>query len=138
MAALLRESPSFPIGTLIAGGCTTPLTDEVIAASDAPFPDDTYTAGPRRMPSLVPTSTDDPAHAANTAAWEVLRAFDKPFLCAFSDKDPLTAGGQRAFVGHVPGTAGRPHTTIEGAGHFVQEDAGERLATVIGDFIATT
>jgi haloalkane dehalogenase len=133
-----REAPEFPIGGIIAGGCATKLSDDVIAAYDAPFPDDSYKAGARRFPSLVPTSPDDPAHDANTEAWDVLRAFAKPFLCAFSDSDPITKGGERQFIGHVPGTEGQPHTKIEGAGHFLQEDKGERLAQVIADFIATT
>ena len=133
-----RESPKFDIGRIIAGGCAEPLTDDVIAAYDAPFPDDSYKAGARRFPSLVPTTPDDPSHAANTRAWEILRTFDKPFLCAFSDRDPITGGGERQFLGHVPGTAGQPHTTIEGGGHFLQEDRGPELARVIVDFIAST
>jgi haloalkane dehalogenase len=133
-----QESPKFDIGRIIAGGCASPLSDEVVAAYDAPFPDDSYKAGARIFPSLVPTSVDDPAHVANTKAWEVLRAFDKPFLCAFSDRDPVTGGGERQFIGHVAGTAGQPHTTIEGGGHFLQEDKGPELARVIVDFIAST
>ena len=133
-----RESPTFPIGGIVNGGCTTDLAAEVIAAYDAPFPDDSYTAGARRFPSLVPSSPDDPAAPANEAAWETLRRFDRPFLCAFSDRDPITRGGQRAFLDQVPGAAGQAHTTIEGAGHFLQEDAGPRLAQVIVDFIAAT
>ena len=133
-----QETPVFPVGKLIAGGCTTKLDAEVVAAYDAPFPDDTYLAGARRFPTLVPTSTDDPAHAANTEAWEVLRRFDKPFLCAFGDSDPITKGGERAFIGHVPGTEGQPHTTIEGGGHFIQEDRGPELAALIAGFIAST
>jgi haloalkane dehalogenase len=133
-----RESPSFPIGRIIAGGCATKLDEAVIAAYDAPFPDDTFKAGARRFPSLVPTSPDDPAHDANTKAWEVLRAFDRPFLCAYSDSDPITKGTERQFLGHVAGTEGQPHTTIEGAGHFLQEDKGPELARVIADFIAAT
>jgi haloalkane dehalogenase len=133
-----RESPTFPIGSIVSNGCANKLADDVVAAYDAPFPDDSYKAGARRFPSLVPTSTDDPAHAANTAAWEVLRGFDRPFLCTFSDRDPVTKGGERQFIGHVAGTSGQPHTTIEGAGHFLQEDRGEELARVIADFIAAT
>jgi haloalkane dehalogenase len=133
-----QEAADFPIGGIISGGCTTKLTPDVVAAYDAPFPDDSYKAAARVFPSLVPTSTDDPAHAANTAAWEVLRTFDRPFLCAFSDGDPITKGGERAFVGQVPGTAGQPHTTIAGGGHFHQEDKGEELAAVIADFIERT
>ncbi len=133
-----KESPVFPIGGIINGGTATDLSEDVIAAYDAPFPDDTYKAGARRFPVLVPTSPDDPASEANTRAWEVLRAFDRPFLCAFSDSDPVTKGGSSAFIGHVPGTEGQPHTTIEGGGHFLQEDKGEELAGVIVDFIAST
>jgi haloalkane dehalogenase len=126
------------VGRIISGGCTSDLSDEVVAAYDAPFPDDTYKAGARKFPSLVPTSPDDPAHEANTRAWDVLRAFDRPFLCAFSDADPVTKGGERQFIGQVAGTAGQPHTTIAGAGHFLQEDKGAELAAVMVDFIAQT
>ncbi|MEA3054667.1 MAG: haloalkane dehalogenase [Actinomycetota bacterium] len=133
-----REAERFPIGGIISGGCTTKLSPEIVAAYDAPFPDDEYKAAARTLPSLVPTSTDDPAHTDNEAAWKVLRTFDKPFLCAFSDGDPITRGGERQFLGHVPGTAGQPHTTIEGGGHFLQEDKGPELARVIADFIAAT
>ena len=133
-----QTSPQFPIGMIVNGGCTTDLAPDVIAAYDAPFPDDTYKAGARIFPSLVPTSTDDPARADNLAAWEVLDRFERPFLCAFSDADPVSKGGERAFIGRVPGTAGQPHVTIEGGGHFLQEDRGPELASVIIDFIART
>lgn len=132
-----KESPKFQIGRIVSGGCAQGLTDDVIAAYDAPFPDDSYKAGARIFPSLVPTSTDDPAHEANTRAWEVLRTFDKPFLCAFGDRDPVTNGGERQFIGHIAGTEGQPHTTIEGGGHFIQEDRGPELAKLIVDFIGT-
>ena len=132
------ETTEFPVGRIISGGCANKLDEAVIAAYDAPFPDDTYKTAARTLPSLVPTSADDPAHDANTKAWEVLRTFDRPFLCAFSDDDPITKGGERAFIGQVPGAEGQPHTTIEGGGHFLQEDKGEELGQVIADFIAKT
>ena len=131
-----RESPVFPIGGIVNGGCTTDLAPEVVAAYDAPFPDDSYKAGARIFPSLVPSGTDDPAHHDQMAAWEVLGRFEKPVLCTFSDRDPVTAGGAKAFLRGVPGTQGQPHVTIEGAGHFLQEDRGPELAGVIAAFIA--
>jgi haloalkane dehalogenase len=137
-ANFAATTEDFPVGGIISGGCATRLTEDVVAAYDAPFPDDTYKAGVRVFPSLVPISPDDPAHDANVKAWDVLRAFEKPFLCAFSDSDPITKGGEKQFIGTVPGTAGREHPKIEGAGHFLQEDKGEELAGVIVDFIATT
>jgi haloalkane dehalogenase len=133
-----RESPTFQIGRIIGNGTVSDLPADVVAAYDAPFPDDSYKAGARSFPSLVPTTPDDPAHDANIAAWEVLLAFDKPFLCAFSDSDPITSGAEGMFIGRVPGTAGQPHTTIKGAGHFLQEDKGEELARVIASFVAAT
>ncbi len=129
------ESPRFVIGRIIDGGTITDLSEEVIAAYDAPFPDETYKVGARIFPSLVPTSPDDPAAAANRAAWAGLDTFEKPFLCAFSDGDAITKGGERVFLRRVPGTAGQPHTTMVGGGHFLQEDCGPQLAQVINDFI---
>jgi len=130
-----RTTEVFPVGAIVDGGCTTALPPEVVAGYEAPFPDDTFLAGPRVMPSLVPTTPDDPASAANRAAWESLGRFDKPFLCTFSDADPITKGGDRVFHKLVPGTAGQPHTTIEGGGHFLQEDRGPELAEVLVRFI---
>jgi haloalkane dehalogenase len=133
-----QESPVFPIGNIINGGCATDLSDEIIAAYDAPFPDDSYKAGARILPSFVPTSTDDPESSANKAAWEVLTGFDKPFLLCFSDLDPITKGGDAPFLAKVPGTKGQAHVTIEGASHFLQEDKGPDVAAVINGFIAAT
>ena len=133
-----QKAPSLPIGNIVKGGCKTDVPPEVVAAYDAPFPDDSYKAGARRFPMLVPTRPDDPASAANRKAWEVLSAWRKPFLCAFSDQDPVTRGGDRAFQERVPGTKGQPHTTIKGAGHFLQEDKGEELAAAVVAFINGT
>ena len=108
----------------------------MIAAYDAPFPDETYKEGARQFPLLVPTSTDDPESAANIEAWKVLAAFERPFVCAFSDSDPITKGNDRHLISRIAGAAGAPHTTIEGGGHFLQEDRGPQLAQVVIDLIA--
>lgn len=133
-----QDAEHFPVGAIVDGGCVTDLDIAVIAAYDAPFPDDTFKAGARILPSLVPTSTDDPAVPDQIAAWEVLKRFERPFVCAFSDRDPVTAGGERAFLRLVPGAEGRPHTTVVDGGHFLQEDEGPQLARVILDVIAAT
>lgn len=131
----VARTPDLPIGLLVSFGCTSTLDPAVVAAYDAPFPDATYQAGARTFPALIPQTLDDPATPANQAAWEVLRTFDRPWLCAFSDGDPITAGGERAFLDVVPGTKGQPHTTVAGAGHFLQEDRGPELATVVLDWL---
>ena len=133
-----QTSPVFEIGRLIQGATVSTLPDDVVAAYDAPFPDDRYKAGARQFPALVPTAPDDPAAPANRKAWEVFEAWEKPFLTAFSDSDPITGGGDRVFQARVPGTKGQPHTTIVGGGHFLQEDKGEELGRIVVDFIAAT
>jgi haloalkane dehalogenase len=130
-----QEVPELPIGRIVNGGCTTDLDPAVVAAYDAPFPDERYKEGARQFPKLVPTSPGDPESQPNRDAWESLQRFDKPFLCAFSDSDPITGGADRPLRKLIPGTAGQPHTTIEGGGHFLQEDRGPQLARVIVDFV---
>jgi haloalkane dehalogenase len=125
------------VGRLVQSGCRTRLDPDVRAAYDAPFPHESHKAGPRAMPRLVPTRPDDPATTANRAAWEALTRCDLPFLCAFSDGDPITAAMEPLLRERVPGAAGREHPTITGAGHFLQEDAGEELAAAITDFVRT-
>jgi len=131
-----QTTPRFHVGGIVKGGCVSELSSEVIAAYNAPFPDDRYKAGARQFPLLVPTSPDDPSAVPNRKAWEVLARWEKPFLTAFSDSDPIMRGGERIFQRIIPGTKGQPHTPIVGAGHFLQEDKGEELARVVVDFIA--
>jgi len=111
--------------TMSTGGI---LSEDEQRAYGAPFPDETYLAGGREFPSLVPIIPDNPAIPANRAAWAVFEKWEKPFLTAFSDSDPVTAGAHVRFQQSVPGAEGQPHITIEGAGHFLQEQASEELA----------
>jgi len=133
-----QEVEDFDIGFVINMGTTTDLTDEVVAAYNAPFPGDQYKAGARQFPMLVPTSPEDPAAPANRKAWETLETFTKPFLCAFSDQDPVTGGADANLKERIPGTNDQAHTIIEGGGHFLQEDRGPELAAVVNAFVATT
>ena len=125
----------FDIGFLIDSATITELTAAEVAAYDAPFPNDSYKEGARIFPSLVPTRPDDPAVPANLAAWEVFKRWDKPFITCFSDGDLITRGGDKPFRSLVPGAAGQPHTTVENAHHFFQEDAAPQLAQIIIDAI---
>src|SRR3954451_20788984 len=131
-------APDLDVGRVVQNGTRTQLPPEVVAGYDAPSPDDRYKAGARVFPSLVPTGPDDPAAPANRAAWEVLARFDRPFLTAFSDGDPITAGGDRVFRTTVPGARGLVHVTLAGGGHFLQEDVGPELARVVADLVAAT
>lgn len=131
-----QDTPTLPVGRIVAGGCATTIPDDVIAAYDAPFPDESYKEGARQFPLLVPTTPDDPGAVDNRAAWPVLEAWEKPFLTAFSDGDPITRGADKVLRQRVPGTQGQPHVTIEGGGHFLQEDKGEELARALVDWLA--
>lgn len=133
-----QTADDFDAGAIVQRGTVSQLPDAVVAAYDAPFPDDSYKAGARVFPALVPMEPDNPAVADNEAAWESLEQFDKPFLVAFSDSDPITGGGDRVFKERVPGAKGQPHGTIEGAGHFLQEDMGPIIAHMLLDWMAST
>ncbi len=126
--------PVFPTAQIIAKGCRKPLPAAVLAAYDAPFPDESFKAGARAFPALVPARPDDPASEPNRQAWTRLMQFDKPFLTAFSDSDPITRGADAVLQKLIPGARGQAHTTLVGGGHFLQEDCAEELAQVVVAF----
>lgn len=127
------KSNDFDIGHTIACVSFGPLSEDARTAYNAPFPDDSYKAGPRRFPSLVPIFHNEPEVEENKAAWQVLRAFDKPFMVAFSDSDPLMAGLEKKFLDQVPGCNGVAHRTVKNAGHFLQQEAPEQCVQAILD-----
>ncbi|HET8559702.1 MAG TPA: haloalkane dehalogenase [Marmoricola sp.] len=131
----VEQAETLDVARFVQSGCASRLSDTVRAAYDAPFPDESFKAGPRAMPGLVPTRPDDPASGANRDAWERLTHSEVPFLVAFSDGDPITAAMAPILRRAMPGAQGLEHPVITGAGHFLQEDAGERLGAVIADFM---
>lgn len=136
--ALSQSIPELPIGEILSMGTKFGLPDAVKAAYLAPYPDESYKAGARIFPALVPVTPQHASVAENKAAWEVLEKFEKPFLTAFSDSDPITSGGEKVFLERVPGTKGQAHVTIKDAGHFLQEDAPDQLVSVIDAFTSRT
>jgi len=130
-----RYSPWFPIGKIIQKSTLTELSDDEVAAYDAPFPSAKYKAGARAFPLLVPTTPVDPASDANRAAWRVFENWNKPFLTTFSNRDPITRGGEKVWQERVPGAKNLEHVKIRNAGHFLQEDKGPELAKILISFI---
>jgi len=126
-----QTTEDFAVGRIVNGGCVRELSAAEVAGYDAPFPDDSYKAGARQFPALVPAVPDDPASAPNRAAWESLQRWDRPFVCAFGDSDPITGAAEPVLRKLIPGAAGQPHETLEHTGHFCQEDAGERIAQIV-------
>lgn len=133
-----KYSPYFPIGTIIQKGTVRELDEDVIAGYNAPFPSSRYKAGSRAFPLLVPTRPDDPASAANRSAWKVFERWEKPLMTMFSNKDPITRGMDRHWHEAVPGARGIEHITIDGAGHFLQEEKGPELAAAMVRFMQQT
>jgi haloalkane dehalogenase len=132
--AYSQSVPELQIGDIVQSGTRTNLSHEVVKAYDAPFPDASFKAGARIMPYLVPSQLSE-----NRKVWDnVLTKWKKPFLTAFSDKDPITRGGERYFQRMIPGAQNREHVKIKDAGHFLQEDKGDELAEVILDFCKTS
>ena len=131
----VATTPDFDCGRIVQGATKRSLSDDEVAAYNAPFPDHSFRAGPRVLPSLVPTSPDDPSSEPNQAAWAVLSAWQRPTLTLFSDSDPITAGGERVFQSRLPGADGQPHRMIEKAGHFHQEDAGQVHADTMAEWM---
>ena len=123
--------PVFPTGHILQGATSRELTPAEIAAYDAPFPDESYKAGARIFPALVPMDPSMDGVAENIDAWEVLKKWTKPFLTAFSDQDPVTKGGEKIFQKLIPGAKGQPHTILKGGGHFLQEDVHEQLSEML-------
>jgi haloalkane dehalogenase len=133
--AFSQSTPDLPIGRIVDMGTARALSADEAAAYDAPFPDASYKAGACQFPTLVPITPEHGSVEENKAAWAVLTQFDKPFVTAFSDADPITAGGDRAFQKLVPGAEGQPHVTLSGA-HFLQEDCPEDIVAVIEGVLA--
>ena len=136
-AAWLKFSQDVPVlatGRIVDGGVTRALSAGEIAAYEAPFPDESYKAGARQFPVLVPVTPEHASVAENIAAWAQLERFDKPFVTAFSDNDPVTRGGERALQARIPGTKGQPHATLHG-GHFLQEDSPGTIVEIIDKLV---
>lgn len=134
LVAMMSERGDMPVEQMMA----RQFGPDIGAAYGAPFPDKSFKAGPLALPLLVPVTDDDPANPDQLRAWQVFSTWEKPFLTAFGDSDPITHGADQDFLERVPGTQGQPHTTIEGASHFIQETHGPQLAAIVNDFIAST
>lgn len=134
--AFSQTVPEFPVGGVIRSATVKPLSAAVEAAYNAPYPYEKYKAGARIFPALVPTSPDMAGAQDNVDAWGALTRYEKPFLTAFSDQDPITQGADRIFQRRIPGANGQNHQIVKGGGHFLQEDVSEELSKIIVDFMA--
>ncbi len=135
--AYAASTPDLPCGIIVRRSAVKreSITDEIVAAYDAPFPHATYKAGAQMFPLLVPIEYDQAGAAEMRETREALRTWTKPALVMFSDGDPVTRGGDRFFRKLIPSAKDEPEIVIEGAGHFLQEEKGEDIAHHIVSFI---
>lgn len=134
--AFAQSVPQFPVGNVVNMGTATALPPEVMAAYDAPFPEERFKSGARIFPALVPVSPEEPEARANREAWKALEQWEKPFLTLFGDSDPITRGAEKVLQARIPGAQEQPHAILEQAGHFIQEDQGRVLARHVIDFLS--
>jgi haloalkane dehalogenase len=130
-----QTTPVFPTPMIVNGGSVRELSEAERNAYEAPYPDETFKAGARQFPALVPVKPEMASVAENVEAWKALERFDKPFLTAFSDQDPITRGADERLQARIPGCKGQAHTTIKDGGHFLQEDQPDAIIDVLHRFI---
>jgi haloalkane dehalogenase len=128
--------PELDVGAIVARSCATPLPPEVVAAYDAPYPDESYKAGARRFPALIPVIPDDPASGAVRASRAVLQQSTLPFATIYGEQDPIAGAADAMFQQLVPGANSAPHIRLPSAGHNMPEDAGERLGEIIAEYLS--
>jgi haloalkane dehalogenase len=135
--AFSQSGDELPISVLVNAVTTRELTPDERLAYEAPFPDGSYQASPKRFPLLIPMQPDNPGVPQAKATWACLETWQKPFLTVFGDQDPVAykAGAQTMFQNRVPGAKGQPHVVLAGPGHFIQEDAPDELVAIIDSFV---
>jgi len=133
--AWTQREPALNASSAMARTAATDLPSTVLAAYDAPFPDERFKAGLRQLPLLVPLTPDDPAAATNRATLRALSRFERPFLTLWGDADAAARGWQQVLQERVPGAAGQPHQTWQGTGCCWPEDNASRAARVIIDWL---
>lgn len=105
------------------------LDDAEAAAYAAPFPSKEYQMGALVFPRLVPIRKDHPGAYDNRVAIEVLKTLEIPVLLPWGSEDAITAPAEAHLRSIFRNVA--PPVSVAGAGHFIQEDAGEELADLI-------
>jgi len=125
----------FPISSMVSDMTDKDLDADTLIGLDAPYPDESYKGGPRRLPMLIPATPLNPAHAANLLVWEELRNWTKPTLTLVSERIAEQSFDPKEFHDQIPGTRGQPHATYPDTNFFLIEENPEALAEKTIEFI---
>jgi haloalkane dehalogenase len=130
-----RVGLDMEVGRVMQASMKTPLEAAVLAAYEAPWPSRESKAGVAAFPLLVPLRSEDAGASALRKVAEALRGWNVPALVCWSDGDPVfTLAHGQAMADNLPGAHGRM-SVVQGAGHMLQEDAGEDIAKRIVQWV---
>jgi haloalkane dehalogenase len=135
---MTQEFPTFQPSLFVQGATVTDLTTEEVAAYDAPFPDETFCAGPRQLPLLMGLTPSSECARRNTKTLAALAAFEGAFLTAYAKGDPSTQGWDEVLHDAMTSAQSHDRISFNGAGHFLQEDVAPELSDTIIEFVART
>ncbi|MFC6835569.1 haloalkane dehalogenase [Halomarina ordinaria] len=136
--SFVERVEELPVGMLVQNATATDLSEEVLAAYEAPFHTEAAKAGARAWPDMVPRKGGGDGAETTRAAASRLAEWEKPAFVLFADSDPITRGNRDPLRDLIPTASDQPDTWVEGAMHFLQEDAGEELAEEIVAFVDRT
>ncbi|MDJ0926077.1 MAG: haloalkane dehalogenase [Gammaproteobacteria bacterium] len=125
----------FPISRMVSDMTGRELDADTLIGLDAPYPDESYKGGPRRLPMLIPATPLNPAHRLNSRVWKALRNWHKPTLTLISEQLASQGFDPTVFHEQIPGTQGQPHEIYPNRGFFLIEDNPEELAAKTIEFI---
>jgi haloalkane dehalogenase len=129
-----QKTDDMPVAQIIQSSTNRTLSSKELAAYEAPFPDARFKSAPCQGPLNVPCTPDSPSVTENILAWQSLSQFNRPFITAFSDNDPVTEGGAAIFQKLIPGAFNERHVTLKG-GHFLQEDCPQEINALIQELL---
>lgn len=134
----VETAQDLDVGAMVDAGCAAELSEDVRAAYNAPFHTEEAMAGVRTMMGLVPTNPDDEGADVGRRARAALAEWDKPAFVLFSDSDPILSSNRDHLRETIATATDQPDVWIEGAGHFLQEDAGREIGEEILAFVSRT
>jgi haloalkane dehalogenase len=131
-----RTGTDFQPGQLVRITCTSGLSDDVVEAYDAPFAAPESKTGVLMFPELVPTEPEHPSAQAMLDVREKLRSWHGRALVFFGDSDPIFSPRVAERIAELIRGA-ELQEPIAGAGHFLQEDAGEEVGRRIATWLSS-